>query len=87
MVLSAANFSSSFNCTAVTKPAPIRRSSAGTSRSAAAASMELAVDPAFATYIRSKIKVLREAHESLSELSKRPAPTTAHETLYFSGWH
>lgn len=49
--------------------------------------MERAVDPTYAAHLRDKIKVMKEAHESLSDRSKRPAPTGSHDTLYFSGWH
>jgi uncharacterized protein (TIGR02147 family) len=49
--------------------------------------MERAVEPAFAAHLREKIKSMKEAHESLSERAKRPAPTGSHDTLYFSGWH
>lgn len=49
--------------------------------------MERAVDPVYAAHLRDKIKVIRDAHESISNRAKRPSPTGSHDTLYFSGWH
>lgn len=49
--------------------------------------LERAVDPDYASHLRDKIKVMREAHESLSSRAKRPIATGAHDTLYFSSWH
>ena len=48
---------------------------------------ERAVDPTFRDHLRDKIKDMRQTHESLSERAKRPAPTSAHDTTYFSSWH
>lgn len=49
--------------------------------------MERAVDPSYAAHLQDKIKVMREAHESLSNRSKRPVPTGSHDIVYFSGWY
>lgn len=49
--------------------------------------IERAGDPSYRTYLREKIKAMKEAHESLTDRSKRPPPTGSHDTLYFSGWH
>jgi plasmid maintenance system antidote protein VapI len=48
---------------------------------------ERAVDPIYAAFLREKIAAMRQAHESLSERAKRPAPTSSHDLAYFSGWN
>ena len=49
--------------------------------------MERAVDPEYAGFLKEKVRSLKEAHESLSNRTKRPAPSSAHDMLYFSGWY
>jgi hypothetical protein len=49
--------------------------------------MERAIDPNYAAHLSSKLKLMKQEHESLSNRSKRPAPNEAHDMLYFSGWY
>jgi plasmid maintenance system antidote protein VapI len=48
---------------------------------------ERAAEPSYREFLKARLLELRKEHASLGERAKRPAPTSAHEALYFSAWY